>query len=78
MKQGLEISVGEVYVSVKLHLVGGVSPRDAEYLCNGKYFAVNNEFSESTRFFDCDPKTGKITPNGYELITPRPLCRLEL
>lgn len=63
---------------VELQLVGGVSPRDAEYLGNGKYFAVNNEFSESTRFFDCDPKTGKITPNGYELITPRPLCLLEL
>ena len=62
---------------VELQLVGGSSPRDAEYLCDGKYFAVNNEFSGSTRFFDCDPKTGAFTPNGYELITPRPLCLLE-
>ena len=63
---------------VELQLVGGVSPRDAEYLGGGKYFAVNNEFSDSTRFFDCNPKTGALTPNGYELITPRPLCLLEL
>ena len=63
---------------VELLLVGGSSPRDAEYLFDGKYFAVNNEFSESTRFFDCNPKTGALTPNGYELVTPRPLCLLEL
>ena len=63
---------------VELQLVGGVSPRDAEYLCDGKYFAVNNEFSDSTRFFDCNAKTGALTTNGYELITPRPLCLLEL
>ena len=63
---------------VELQLVGGVSPRDAEYLGGGKYFAVTNEFSDSTRFFDCNPKTGALTPNGYELITPRPLCLLEL
>ena len=63
---------------VELLLTGGSSPRDAEYLCNGKYFAVNNEFSESTRFFDCDSRAGALIPNGYELITPRPLCLLEL
>lgn len=63
---------------VELQLVGGVSPRDAEYLGDGKYFAVNNEFSDSTRFFDCNPATGRLSPNGYELITPRPLCLLEL
>lgn len=63
---------------VELLLTGGSSPRDAEYLCNGKYFAVNNELSGSTRFFDCDLRTGDLTPNGYELITPRPLCLLEL
>ena len=63
---------------VELQLVGGVSPRDADYLCDGKYFAVTNEFSDSTRFFDCNPQTGALTPNGYELITPRPLCLLEL
>lgn len=59
-----------------LTLSGGSSPRDMNYL-SPNYFAVANEFSDEVRFFDFDSATGNLTPNGFRLSMPRPLCIIE-
>ena len=36
-------------------------------------FAAANEFSDLVTFYDYDGK-GKLTPNGFQLKLPQPLC----
>lgn len=58
-------------------LSGGSSPRDINFI--GKdFFAAANEFSDEVRFFDFDRSDGSLTPNGFELRMPRPLCIIQL
>lgn len=52
----------------------GVSPRDIAFLPDGRHFACANEFSDLVAFFDFDPASGKITPNGHSVTLPRPLA----
>jgi len=58
-----------------LTLSGGSSPRDINFL-PGDFFAAANEFSDEIRFFDFLPDSGVLTPNGFRLDLPRPLCIL--
>ena len=58
-------------------LTGGSSPRDMNFLANGSVLAVGNEFSGNVFFFDFDPVCGRLTPNGFTLELPRPLCFVE-
>lgn len=60
-----------------LEFSNGSSPRDVNYICGSRFFAAGNEFSDNVRFFDCDGNSGKLTPNGFELELPRPLCFIE-
>ena len=60
-----------------LVLSGGSSPRDFNLLPGGSA-AATNEFSDSVFFFDVDGKTGALTPNGWRLELPRPLCAIPL
>ena len=55
-------------------LSGAVSPRDVNFLPDGRHFAAANEFSDVIYFFDFDPEKGTLTPNGLKLEYPRPLC----
>ena len=56
-----------------LVLTGGSSPRDINMLPGGTMFATANEFSDLVTFYDYDGK-GKLTPNGFQLKLPQPLC----
>lgn len=56
-----------------LVLTGGSSPRDINMLPGGTMFAAANEFSDLVTFYDYDGK-GKLTPNGFQLKLPQPLC----
>ncbi len=56
-----------------LTLSGGSSPRDVNFI-GENFFAAANEFSDEVRFFDFDTATGTLTPNGYQMSMPRPLC----
>jgi 6-phosphogluconolactonase len=60
-----------------LTLSGGISPRDLNFLGNDRFVAVGNEFSGNVYFFDFNRESGKLTPNGYKLELPRPLCFTE-
>ena len=55
-------------------LSGGVSPRDVNFLPDGKSFAAANEFSGEIYFFDFDAEKAALTPNGIKLKHLRPLC----
>jgi 6-phosphogluconolactonase len=55
-------------------LSGAVSPRDVNFLPDGRHFAAANEFSDVIYFFDFDPEKGTLTPNGLKLEYPRPIC----
>ena len=60
-----------------LTLSGGSSPRDVNFI--GKnFFAAANEFSDEVRYFDFDNTTGTLTPNGFVMKMPRPLCIMPL
>ena len=52
----------------------GSSPRDIAFLPDGRHFACANEFSDRVAFFDFDPESGRITPNGCSVTLPRPLA----
>ena len=56
-----------------LTLTGGSSPRDINFL-GEDFFAAANEFSDEIRFFDFDASNGILSPNGYRIDLPRPLC----
>ncbi len=53
---------------------GGVSPRDINFLPDGKTLAAGNEFSDGLVFFDYDPEYGKLQYNGHTVTLPRPLA----
>lgn len=54
---------------------GGKAPRDANFLPGQKKFATTNEASNQVCFFDFEPNTGKLTPDGNILTTlPGPRC----
>lgn len=55
-------------------LSGGNSPRDVNFLPDGKHFAAANEFSDNIYFYDYDKAHGTLSPNGIKLEYPRPLC----
>ena len=55
-------------------LSGGISPRDVNFLPDGRSFAAANEFSGEIYFFDFDTEKGELTPNGIKLKHLRPLC----
>lgn len=55
-------------------LSGAVSPRDVNFLPDGKHFAAANEFSDNIYFFDYDEEKGTLSPNGIKLEYPRPIC----
>ena len=61
-----------------LTLSGGSSPRDVNFVGDGSLLAAGNEFSDEVRFFDFDAASGRLSPNGYRLEMPRPLCILPL
>lgn len=52
---------------------GGGSPRDINFLPGGKMLAAANE-SGRVSFFDYDPATGKLMPNGLSFEIPGALC----
>ena len=60
-----------------LTLSGGNSPRDLNFLAENRFVAVGNEFSGNVYFFNYNTENGKLTPNGYKLELPRPLCFIE-
>ena len=55
-------------------LSGGSSPRDVNFFADDRFVAAGNEASDSVFFFDFSPSTGSLTPNGFRLFLPRPLC----
>ena len=55
-------------------LSGGVSPRDVNFLPDGRHFGAANEFSDVIYFFDYDTEKGILSPNGIKAEFPRPLC----
>jgi len=57
-----------------LVLSGGSSPRDINFLPGQTKFATANEFSDTVFFFDYNPATGKLTPDGHVLSHKRPLA----
>ncbi|MBR2873839.1 MAG: lactonase family protein [Lentisphaeria bacterium] len=59
---------------IQTTLSGGRSPRDVNFLPDGRSFAAANEFSDDIYFFDFDPETGQLIPNGLKLAHLRPLC----
>ena len=59
---------------IQTTLSGGSSPRDVNFLPDGRSFAAANEFSDNIYFFDFDPETGALVPNGLKLEHLRPLC----
>ena len=52
----------------------GSSPRDVNFFSCDHFVAAGNEASDSVFFFDFSPSTGSLTPNGFRLFLPRPLC----
>lgn len=60
-----------------LVLSGGSSPRDVNFLASDRFFAAGNEFSDNVYFFNFNRESGRLTPNGYKLELPRPLCFIE-
>ena len=59
---------------VFLGLCGGKSPRDFDFLADGRTVVVTNEFEPNVVFFDFDAARGTLTPTGEVLPLPRPLC----
>ena len=59
---------------VQTTLSGGSSPREANFLPDGRSFAAANEFSDNIYFFDFDFQKGTLAPNGLKLEHLRPLC----
>lgn len=56
-------------------LTGGKSPRDVNFLPGNRHFAAANESSDSVFFYDYDPASGKLTPDGNVITTlPCPRC----
>lgn len=55
-------------------LSGGISPRDVNFLPDGRHFAAANEFSDNTVFFDYDSSNGKLVKLDCDVIMPRPLA----
>ena len=53
---------------------GGKSPRDFDFLADGRTVVVTNEFEPDVVFFDFDAQSGSLTPTGEVLTLPRPLC----
>ena len=65
-------------VLADLTLSGGNSPRDLNFLDDDRFVAVGNEFSGNVYFFNYNAENGRLTPNGYKLELPRPLCFTEI
>ena len=61
---------------VFLGFCGGKSPRDFDFLADGRTVVVTNEFEPNVVFFDFDAASGALTPTGEALTMPRPLCVL--
>ena len=59
---------------VFLGFCGGKSPRDFDFLADGRTVVVTNEFEPNAVFFDFDASSGALTPTGEILTLPRPLC----
>ena len=59
---------------VFLGFSGGKSPRDFDFLADGRTVVVTNEFEPNAVFFDFDASSGALTPTGEVLTLPRPLC----
>ena len=59
---------------VFLGFCGGKSPRDFDFLADGRTVVVTNEFAPNVVFFDFDATNGTLTPTGEVLTLPRPLC----
>ena len=64
----------EKLTSVTHALSGGSSPRDINFLAGDRLVAAGNEFSDTVFFFDFDRERGLLSPNGFRLDLPRPLC----
>ena len=64
-------------VLTDLQLSGGNSPRDMNFLSQNRFFVVGNEFSNNVYFCCFNTESGRLTPNGYKLELPRPLCFTE-
>jgi len=61
-------------VPVSHTLSGGSSPRDVNFFADDRFVAAGNEASGNVFFFDFDRERGTLTPNGFRLDLPRPLC----
>ena len=59
---------------VFLGFCGGKSPRDFDFLADGRTVVVTNEFEPNVVVFDFDAQNGTLTPTGEVLALPRPLC----
>lgn len=59
---------------VFLGFCGGKSPRDFDFLADGRTVVATNEFEPNVVFFDFDAQNGTLTPTGEVLTLPRPLC----
>ena len=53
---------------------GGIGPRDINYLPGFRKFAAANEFSDVVVFYDVDPASGFLSPDGNLVQIPGPLA----
>jgi len=51
----------------------GVSPRDVNFLPDGKHFVMANEFSDNVTLYEFDPVSGQLTYMESQENLPRPL-----
>ena len=52
----------------------GTSPRDINFLPDGKHLIMANEFSDNNALFDYDPESGRLTYCNIDIVMPRPLA----
>ena len=52
----------------------GKSPRDINFLPDGRHLIMANEFSDNNALFEYDPVSGKLTFCNINIVMPRPLA----
>ncbi len=68
---------GNLLASAGSYFVGAKSLRDVNFLPGGTKFAAGGELSDDVFFFDYDPKTGALQPDGNTLTgVTRAICIL--
>lgn len=66
---------GGLMATAECAFTGGASPRDFNFLPGGRKVAAGNEQSSNVYFFNYEPETGRLTPDGNVIENiPRPIC----